>query len=155
MFLLELVLEVVELVFRLVPRVCFSGYSIFDIDQGTVFLSSLDPENFDFVLQDLDSFLQLGQLLTGVSDLLQVLVPLVLDLFVESDQRIQLKFCLLLLLHEIHNEQFFYLELFFGLSPLGRGLGSSSGHFLPDRAEELNLFEPLIGLVLEDLCLLF
>lgn len=122
---------------------------MFDVHESAVLLSDFNSEDFDLVLQNLDSLLHLGELLTRVGDLLHVLVPLVLDLLVESDQGIKLQLSLLLLLHQVHDEQLFDLEFFLGLTTLGGCLRSCPRHLFTDGPQELDFFDPLVGLILE------
>jgi len=56
------------------------------LSEFSVFFGRLVSEDFDLILQDLDSFLHFGQILGGVLDLRNILIPGVLDLFIEGNE---------------------------------------------------------------------
>jgi len=77
-------------------------------------------------------------------NLADVLVSIVFDIFIKSEEGIKFEFNLLLLLGQIKNKQFFNLELFFSFSSLSHGLRGCSGHLLSNSGEELNLNDELV-----------
>jgi hypothetical protein len=127
---------------------------MFDINECSVFFTAFISENFDFILQNLDTFLHLSKVLGGVLDLRDVLVTGVLHFFVKSDERIQTELSFLLFLSKIENKQFLDLKFLLGLSGLSHSLRGSPGHLLSDGRQELDLLHPLVLLLLKSLHLL-
>ena len=147
--LAELELVLVQAVSQLVSLVNFPCLLVLDVDESTVFLGTLGSQDIDLILKDLDALFHFCEILAGRLDLTDVLVPGVLDLFVESDEGVQLEFSVLLLLGQIEDQKLFHLELLTSLSGLGGGLRSCSCHLLSDGLQELDLDEELTLVILE------
>mgnify|MGYP006922975374 CR=1 FL=1 len=110
-----------------------------NVDQISILLSTLCLKDINFILQNLDTLLHLSQVLTGGLDLTHVLVSRVLHLFIQSDERVQLEVCVLLLLRQVKNEKFFYLEFSTSFTGLSRSLRGCPCHFRSDGHQEVDL----------------
>ncbi len=103
-----------------------------DVDEGSVFLRAFVAEDFNFVLQDFNTFFHFSQVLTRILNLAHVLVASVFDLLVERHELVEAEFNFLLFLCQIQNQQLLHFKLFLRLARLGRGLTCGASHFLAD-----------------------
>lgn len=120
-----------------------------NVNKRSILLGRLIPENFNFILEDLDSLFKFSKILGGVLNLRNVFISVVLDFFIQSYERTKPIFGLLLLLREIEDEKFFDFELFLGFSHLSHGLGGRPCHLLSDDRQELDFFNVFGLLFLE------
>ena len=86
----ELDLLAVKLRSELVTSGVLLDLLLTDVDEVMVFLSALVLQDVNFILENLDTLFHLSEVLTTRLNLADVFVSRVLDLFVQSDERVQL-----------------------------------------------------------------
>ncbi len=99
----ELVLVLVKLGAARVAFLSLFLHLVLHFKQRVVLLGGLVAQDLNFVLQDLNALLHLGQVLRGVLDLANVLVPCVPHFLVQGDERLQSEISFLRLLSQIQN----------------------------------------------------
>ena len=86
----ELDLLAVKLRSELVTSGVLLDLLLTDVDEVMVFLSALVLQDVNFILENLDTLFHLSEVLTTRLNLADVLVSRILDLFIQSDERVQL-----------------------------------------------------------------
>ena len=86
----ELDLLAVKLRSELVTSGVLLDLFLTDVNEVMVLLSTLVLQDVNFILENLDTLFHLGEVLTARLDLADVLVSRVLDLLVQSNERVQL-----------------------------------------------------------------
>ena len=86
----ELDLLAVKLRSELVTSGVLLDLLLTDVDEVMVFLSALVLQDVNFILENLDTLFHLSEVLTTRLNLANVLVSRILDLFIKSDERVQL-----------------------------------------------------------------
>lgn len=106
----------------------------------STFLSWLVFQDFSFVLKDLDSLLELGQVLRTVLNQVHVFISCRLHLFIECFEMLQLILSLLLLLCQVSSQQLLHLQLLSRLPHLRHGRWSLTSHRLSDSSQVFHFF---------------
>ena len=102
--LTELELVLVQAVSQLVSLVNFPRLLVLDVYEGTILLSAFSSQDVNLILQDLDALFHFCEILAGRLNLTDVLVPGILDFFVEGNEGVQFEFCVLLLFGQIKDQ---------------------------------------------------
>lgn len=151
-FILELFL--VQFSSVSISQLNFSLNILFAFSKYSIFLSWFMSQNFNFILENFNSFLHFCKILRGILNLTYIFISIILDVFIKSEEWIEFELNFLLLFGQIKNEEFLNFKLFLCLSCLSHCLWSSTSHFLSDCWQEFNFDNKLVFLfqVFSDIC---
>mmetsp|Transcript_20607 Transcript_20607/g.43108 ORF Transcript_20607/g.43108 Transcript_20607/m.43108 type:complete len:411 (+) Transcript_20607:429-1661(+) len=122
-----------------------------DLGQLFVLHSTLHAQNLDFIREDLELLLHLGELLIRLLDVSHVLIALILDHLVHGAELFLLLADFLMLLLQVLLLQFFHCHLIRGLPVQPVGLRSIPCQLLSMRRQRLEIGVPPLFLDLQSL----